>query len=399
PVCSPNRATYMTGLIPSQHGVHNWLGGEKPDAQVGPEAYCTISEFATLPRVLADEGYACGLSGKWHLGDSLSPQLGFGYWFTKPRGHTRTFWNSEAIWQGEIYREPRYYLDAITDHARNFLRQDREEPFFLHVGYNGPYGLDQDMRDSHRNRHSEHYADKPLTCFPRGETHPWLVQNRDCMNNLTTMRSYASAVSGVDDGVGTILDTLDELSIAENTLVIYTADHGLCAGHNGVWGMGDHSRPRHMFQQNLRVPLLLRHPEAIAGGGVIDEMSCTYDFFPSMLDYLELEQNADLPGRSYAPALRGDGLDWDDEVTFHEYEETRTAQTPEWKLIRRHPEGPNELYDMVNDPGERVNLIDQPDHATPQASLDARLSEFFATHADPEYDMWAGGRTKAGKLV
>ena len=219
------------------------------------------------------------------------------------------------------------------------------------------------------------------------------------MNNLTTMRSYASAVSGVDDGVGTILTTLDELGIAENTLVIYTADHGLCAGHNGMWGMGDHSRPRHMFQQNLRIPLIFRHPEVITGGGVVEEMRCNYDFFPSMLDYLGLAQQGELVGTSYAPALRGENLVRNDEITFHEYEETRTVQTRAWKLIRRHPDGPDELYDMAHDPGERVNLIDRPDCAEVQADLDARLTDFFATYADAEYDPWAGGRTKAGKLV
>ena len=72
-VCSPSRATFFTGLTPSQHGVHSYLGGEKPDSQMGPDAYCTIREFANLPRILSDTGYDCGLSGKWHLGDSMTP--------------------------------------------------------------------------------------------------------------------------------------------------------------------------------------------------------------------------------------------------------------------------------------------------------------------------------------
>lgn len=106
-VCSPSRATWFTGLIPSQHGVHCFLGGEKPDAQMGTDAYCTIEEFENLPSALHRKGYACGLSGKWHLGDSLNPQLGFDYWFTKPKGGTSEFYDSEMIWQGEVYKEPR----------------------------------------------------------------------------------------------------------------------------------------------------------------------------------------------------------------------------------------------------------------------------------------------------
>jgi arylsulfatase A-like enzyme len=106
-VCSPSRATWFTGLIPSQHGVHCFLGGEKPDAQMGTDAYCTIEEFENLPSALHRKGYACGLSGKWHLGDSLNPQLGFDYWFTKPKGGTSEFCDSEMIWQGEVYKDPR----------------------------------------------------------------------------------------------------------------------------------------------------------------------------------------------------------------------------------------------------------------------------------------------------
>ena len=403
PVCSPNRATLLTGLMPSQHGVHNWLGAEKPDAQVGPHAHCTIAEFTTLPQILADAGYVCGMSGKWHLGDSLHKQLGFGYWFAKPRGHTRSFYNAEAIWHGEIYREPRYYTDAITDRALSFLRQADEKPFFLYAGYNGPYGLDQDMRTGHCNRHTDYYADKELWCFPREDAHPWLKHNRDCIRNQTAMRSYACAVSGVDDGVGAILETLAELKLEEDTLVVFTSDHGLCAGHHGMWGMGDHSRPLHMFQENLRVPLVFRHPARIDAGQVVETITCNYDFFPSILSYLDLDERLprapDLPGRSYAAALVGEELCWDKEITFHEYENTRAVQTHSWKLVRRHPDGPDELYDLAKDPRECRNLINEPEYADTRASLAARLSDFFRRHADPHYDLWQGGRSKAGMIL
>jgi arylsulfatase A-like enzyme len=350
-VCSPNRATLLTGLMPSQHGVHSWLGKEQPDAQMGPDAYCTIGEFTTLPEILAEAGYDCGLSGKWHLGDSLHPQRGFRYWFAKPKGHTRTFYDAEAIWNGEVYREPRYDTDAIADHAVGFLRS---------------------------------------------------TQNRDCIRNETAMRSYACAVSGIDDGVGSVLDALDELGLADDTLMVFTADHGLCAGHNGLWGMADHCRPRRLPQTNLRVPLLWRRPGVISAGHVVDTMTNHYDFLPTLLDHLGLSDRLPaalpLPGRSYAPALAGGEPDWDDEVVFSEYEDTRSVQTRDWKLIRREPGGPNELYDLRNDPGERVNHWDDRAAAARQPDLSARLDEFFARYSVAEYDRWRGGGSKSGAI-
>ncbi|NQU11092.1 sulfatase-like hydrolase/transferase [bacterium] len=400
PVCSPGRATCLTGLVPSQHGVHSWLGTEQPDAQMGPQAYCTIEEFPTLPRLLAAAGYRCGLSGKWHLGDSLHPQLGFDYWYTKPKGHTHSFYNADAIWEGRVYQEPRYSLSAISDHAVAFLETARSEPFFLYVGFNGPYGLDQDLREGHRNRHTEWYADKPLRCFPRGPAHPWQRQYRDCLDNDTARRSYAAAVSGVDDGVGTILAALDNLDLASNTLVVFTADHGLCAGHHGCWGMSDHSWPRHLFQENLRVPLIFRHPGHIPAGRADDTLTANYDLFPSLLEYLglgsPLQGRWDLPGRSYADALRGAPAGRGAEAVYHEYEDVRAVQTADWKLVKRHPDGPDELYRLADDPGERHNRIGDVVGAEVRRELESRLAAFFARFSDRQYDLWQGGRSKAG---
>jgi len=401
PVCSPNRATCLTGLMPSQHGVHRWLGVETPSAQMGPDAYCTIEEFANLPRILADEGCRCGQVGKWHLGDSLHPQLGFTYWFAMTQGHTASFYDMEAVWQGKVYNEPRHFVDATAAHAVDFLSQVGDQPFFLYVGFNGPYGVDGDLLKGHRNRHTAYYADKELACFPRTEPHPWQVTFREAFGNPTARRSYAAAVSGVDDGVGRILQKLAEMGVADNTLVIFTADHGCCTGHHGMWGFGEHARPFNMFQTTMRVPLIFRHPGRIPAGSVFETMTCNYDLLPSLLTYLDLESHVPdhpkLPGRSYAPALVGEKLDWGEQIVFAEYENTRAVQTAEWKLVRRHPSGPDELYDLANDPGERNNLAGRGKCAGVERTMTARLEEFFGRYPDPHYDLWHGGRSKAGK--
>ena len=240
-VCSPTRATLLTGLIPSQHGVHSYLtaGG----AQIGPQAYSTIAEFRTLPEILAEAGYTCGLSGKWHLGDNLKPQEGFTYWVTMPHGHTRTFYDADVIEDGKVRKEPSYLTDFWTDHGVEFIEQNKDKPFFLFLAYNGPYGLGESMLEPARNRHADYYADKELKSFPREKMHPWLVGNKKLLNNVEAMRRYAAEVSGVDDGVGRILAALEANKLDDNTLVIFTADQGLAGGQSGFWGMGDHTRP------------------------------------------------------------------------------------------------------------------------------------------------------------
>lgn len=401
-VCSPNRATALTGLIPSQHGVHSYLGGEKPDAQMGPDAYSTIQEFANLPRILSDAGHTCGLSGKWHLGDSIRPQAGFSYWFTIPRASSGTYYNAEAIWEGEVYKEPRYLTDVITEHALDFLEQNHENPFFLYIPYNGPYGLGVQMTETHQNRHTEYYADKELPSFPREPIHPWLRANRQIINNPVSIRGYAAAISGVDDGVGEILNALSSYGLDENTLVIFSVDHGLSGGHHGVWGMGDHSRPLHTFEDAIHVPLIFRHTGSIPAGVSFDGRTCNYDFFPSVLDYLgmadKLPDAPELPGKSYASALSGNEIEWDD-VIFHEFENTRMIRNDRWKYTHRNPDGPDELYDMENDPGERNNLAMDREYAPIIEELRARLDEFFNRYADPQYDLWRNGTSKAGRMI
>jgi arylsulfatase A-like enzyme len=358
------------------------------------------------------------------LGDNQRPQEGFTFWVTTPHGHTRSFHNAEVIEGGRVRKEPRYLTDFWTDHGVKFIEQNKDRPFFLFLAYNGPYGLGESMLEPENNRHADYYADKELKSFPREKRHPSLAGNKQLLNNVDAMRRYAAEVSGVDDGVGRILAALESHGIDDKTLVIFTADQGLAGGQNGLWGMGDHTQPLSAFDSMTHVPLIYRHPGQIPAGERSDIVVSNYDFLPTMLDYLGLESpplggedsvggqvpsthtprssllasRSPLPGRSYSNTLNGKADDWDNTV-FFEYENTRAIRTADWKYVTRHPDGPNELYNLQSDPGERRNLVDGPAHATQQKDLRRRLEKFFASYADPRYDLNRGGRSKAQRRL
>lgn len=412
-VCSPTRATYLTGLMPSQHGVHNFL--RRSPLQMGPDARNTLEEFTSLPEVLKSNGYACGLVGKWHLGNNLEPNEGLDdYWITMPHGGTSTFHDATVIENGEERTEPTYLTDLWTDHALKFIDQNKDNPFFLYLAYNGPYGLSDYQLESSGNRHAEYYADKEMTSFPRGVNSPWQFSNRAYFGNETSIRRYAEELSAVDDGVGAVLEKLQTLGLDENTLVVFTADQGWAGGQRGIWGMGDHTRPVNAFEHSMRIPLVFRHPGKIPADRVTDLATSNYDFMPTVLGYLRLgdqmpapsgaadDVTPKSPGRDYSPELRGDKIDrakWG-EAVFYEYESLRCIRDGNWKLVDRYDDADyHELYDLKADPEELNNLYGKADHADSQAGLQKKLDAFFAEHAYQKYDLWIGGTSQTAPHV
>lgn len=403
-VCSPTRATYLTGLLPSQHGVHCYL--RRQPIQIGPDAYCTIGEFRTLPRVLAGAGYRCGLVGKWHLGANLTPQEGFTEWITMPHGGTSTFYGAEVIEDGRIRREPKYLTDLWSERAVEFIGRNRRRPFFLFLSYNGPYGLGGHLRRAARNRHHAYYADKWLPSFPRTQPHPWLFNNKEYLGNIVSIRRFAAELTGVDDGVGRVMAALKEHGLDRDTLVVFCADQGWLGGQNGLWGMGDHTRPLSAFDGMMRVPLIFRQPDRIPSGRKCELMVSNYDLMPTLVSYLGIKSGpvagsvrvaVRSPGRDFSKALLGKQIDWTNRV-FYEMENVRAIRTAGAKYVHRHPDGPFELYDLQSDPGEKFNLYGQPGYADLQRRLERGLREFFDKYADPRYDLYRRGGSKTHLL-
>ena len=383
PVCSPSRANFLTGKIASQNGVHDWIR----EGNFGDEAATYLEGQVAYTDVLAANGWTCGISGKWHLGNSQLPQHGFSHWFVHERGGG-PYVDAPMVRDGELVNVPGYITTAITDDAIAFIEScvERGEPFYSSVHYTAPHKPWVD----HPPEIVASYDDCPFESCPQEERHPWASALTDaCLGDRELMQGYFAATTAMDADVGRLLDRLETLGIREDTLVIFTSDNGFNLGHHGIWGKGNGTYPPNMYETSIRVPFIANQPGVVPAGKVADGLVSNYDFMPTVLEYvgLEVPDAASLPGRSFLPALRGDpGAGRGHVVIYDEYGATRMIRDRDWKYVRRHPEGPDELYDLVNDPDERENRIDDPDRQSLVAGMKGQLVAWFDRYARPELD-------------
>lgn len=422
PVCSPARACLLTGRTPSQVGIHDWLQEAHPE--IGDHDW--LAEELTLPEILSASGYHCGLSGKWHLGQSHQKPRGFDWHFGLLRSqgshiekHTYTYNNEPCELTGNKTK-------FITDYALKFLdTTPDDQPFFLNVGYistHSPYAnQDPDLEASYE---TASFAD-----IPEYIPHPWhknegLVAGRSERSELRThYQSYYAAVTDMDRNIERLLTRLEEQGKLDNTLVIYTSDHGCALGHHGFWGKGNSTRPLNMYETSLRIPLIMRWPGHLAAGKVAEQAVDHYDTFMAIRAAAGIEtqpedESRNYPGKNYLPLIETAAANeksaaaWDD-TRYGEYGDLRMIRTADYKFVKRYPHGPHDLFDLKNDPAETVNLSGQESHAAIQAQLEAQLEEFYAQHESPEktglrvkelrrhndHEAWRDGLREASKAL
>ena len=396
PVCSPARASLLTGRIPSQHGVHDWIR----DGNTGANAAEYLRGMRGYTDVLREAGYRCGLSGKWHMGDSIRPQKGFTHWYAHQTGGG-PYYGAPMIRDGECYDEPAYVTDAITDDAIEFLDRhvEDDEPFYLSVHYTAPHSP---WIDSHPADIVASYDSCEFSSCPDEPWHPWFNNNlrwgfeeqleRDGWEKTRreTLKGYFAAVTSMDSNIGRIISALDRHDLRRSTLVVFSADNGMNMGHHGVWGKGNGTLPQNMYDTSVKVPAIFNQIGKIPQSAVCDELVSGYDFFPTLLDYVSISNPIaeELPGRSFAKCLEGESRDIhrDEVVVFDEYGPVRMIRTRDWKYVHRYYYGPDELYDLSNDPNEEANLIEDSGYKTRAGDLRQRLDEWFDTWVDPELD-------------
>ena len=382
PVCSPSRMSYLTGLIPSQHGVQDYL---LPPDSTGPTSHRFLQGHTTYSEILARHGYTLGMCGKWHMGEDDKAQAGFTDWCTVPGGGG-PYKDPEFVRNGKKAVVPGYKTDIVGDCALEFLDRYHDRPFFLQVPFYAPHTPYNYQPEVYRKP----YAGSRFSCFPDLPMHPQLNKEmRSVWGKPESKLAYSALITGVDHNVGRILRRLEELGVRDNTLVIFTADQGWNAGQHGVWGKGNGTVPFNMFEESLRVPLIWNLPDKIGAGQVLDPLVSSYDFFPTILDYLGVAAPADprRVGRSYAGFLRGRKPAWRSRLYF-EYAYVRGIRTQNLKYVERTREWPSELYDLEADPGESRNLIADPAYQSQLAALRRDMGEFFRKAGAPPIEEW-----------
>ena len=382
PVCSPSRMSYMTGKIPSQHGVQDWL---IPEDSYGPESKRFLEGHTTYARVLANHGYTMGMVGKWHMGHDDEAQEGFSYWCSVPGGGG-TYRDAEFVKNGQHIKTHGYKTDHVGDWASEFLERSYKDPFYLLVPFYAPHT----PYDYQPEEYRQYYNNSTFPCFPRTPMNP--RENATQANlhgSRAAMQAYSALITGMDANVGRIVRRLEELKVRDNTLIVFTADQGWCAGHHGVWGKGNGTWPFNLYEESLRVPLIWNHPGRIRAGMVLKPLVSSYDYFPTILEYLGVSAPPDPArvGRSYAAFLAGKNPPWRTRL-FHEYEYVRGVRTENLKYVERTKEWPSELYDLEADPGETVNRINDPAYKTQLETLRREMREFFQKAGAPPIEDW-----------
>ena len=381
PVCSPSRATYYTGKLPAHHGVQDFLLAEDSH---GPESKRFLEGHTTFADVLKANGYLCALVGKWHLGHDTDAQAGFDYWSSAPRGAGP--YKSVEMWRNGQKISGGFKTDVVGDEAVRFLTEHHDRPFCLTVPFFAPH----DPFDYQPDQDRAHYEDSDFSCYPEPPGHPqrrW--RHRKYEGDRESKTGYSALVTAVDRNVGKVLAKLDELGLRENTVIISTADQGYNCGHHGFWGKGNGTIPFNMYEESIQVPLIWNHPGRIPAGERLKPMVSSYDFFPTLLDYLGVEAEADPQrvGRSYAEFLRGRNPQWPTELYF-EFGYVRAIRTENLKYVERGDGWGNELFDLEDDPGEEINRIGKPEYREQRLELQERLHAYFDRHGAPPLDDW-----------
>ena len=401
PVCSPARASILTGTMPSNHGIHDWLIDGSVDPKTLPsfsssrppirdhetQAIDFLEGITTYTDILAQAGYDIALSGKWHLGDTMKPRKGYTYWNTILRGGCR-YTSYDLYRDGHVTAHSEYLTDRIADNAIDYLRHYRtDRPFYLGVHFTAPHTPWD--KEEHPREIWDLYEGVSFDSIPSAPIH------RDQMwNNFIgdtpekrreKIRGYFTAVTAMDRAIGRILDALRRLGLEKDTIVVFTSDNGMNVGQHGVWGKGNGTYPQNFYEESIRVPLILRVPGK--SSRTVRDMVSHVDLFPTILSLCGIQAQSDRPcGASFAAALDGQPFQREFVAVCSEYGAVRMLRNSRYKLVKNYIDGNDLLYDLERDPQETVSQIANPAYHRVLETMEREMADAFARYASPQHD-------------
>ncbi len=361
-LCSPSRASFLTGTYAHRHGVIN-------------NSTLLDPTLPTFPVLLSKAGYQTAFFGKWHMGATTDkPQPGFSRWVSF-RGQG-DYWKNEFNIDGKEQHVDGYVTDVLTDMATDWIKANRDKPFMLYLSHKAVHGV-----FSPAERHKNLYADADITLPPSSANTPenysrkprWMREQRNSwhgvddawfkrMTVVEMMREYARTLQAVDDSTARVMDTLKEAGVYDKTLIIFASDNGFMFGEHGLIDK------RCMYEESIRVPIIVSCPGLIESGRKLDEMVLNIDVAPTIVEAAGLPVPKEMQGRSLLSLAEGkaDATTWRKSFLYEYFWEPAYPETPSMLGVRTDTQkfieyqgvwDSNELYDLQKDPHEMHNHI------------------------------------------
>jgi len=397
PVCSPSRIEMITSRYGTEMGITDYIN--RNESEVGIPA-----NTPTWPQLLKGAGYRTALIGKWHLGvqDRHHPmKFGYDMFMGMRTGGCPPKDPVLELPDGTEKKLEGYTCDILTDHVIEFIGDHQKGPFAVSLHFRAPHAAWLPVRPEDWEPFRDLDPDIPNPDFPDLDVP--LIKKRTI--------EYLAAVKSIDRNVGRLLATLEELKLAENTVVIFTSDHGYNLGEHGVWYKGNAirvltknppqqwkkipaNRRPNLWDTSLRVPTAIRWPGVIEPGTQISQTVSNLDWFPTLLTMagVDLPNDITIRGRDITPLLRGKKIEWNNDL-YVEYSmkhgattHMRAWRTENWKyLIDFASPGREELYDLVGDPEENINLAksEEPQHVRMRKELGEKIRDRMKDLGDP----------------